>query len=117
MHKELLGSADVLTNEAGAVGHLAGQRHPVTGVPFDAEGFPDFRAAGVVKVEVQIEYTGNPTSDYRAVDKAAGFDRRPDNMTWHHHQDGRTMQLVPHEIHYQTGHTGGYSLHRKLHRK
>ena len=29
---------------------------------------------------------------------------------WHHHQDGDRFQLVPYEIHAQTGHIGGYSL-------
>ena len=29
-------------------GHLAGQAHPVTGAPFDADGFPDFKAVDAV---------------------------------------------------------------------
>ena len=46
--------------------HLAGEVHPVTGVPFDEHGFPDFRAAGVVEREVQIKYTGTRAGDYKA---------------------------------------------------
>jgi hypothetical protein len=89
--------------------HLAGKKHPLTGVPFDAEGYPDFRAAGVVKVEVAIHYTGSRTRDFAAANKAAGLEATPKGMTWHHHQDGTTMQLVPTEVHARTGHTGGFS--------
>jgi len=89
--------------------HLAGKRHPMTGVPFDAEGYPDFRAAGLVKIEVKIKYTGSRTGDFAAANKAAGLGETPKGMTWHHHQDGMTMQLVPTEIHAKTGHTGGFS--------
>ena len=28
-------------------------------------------------------------------------------LTWHHHEDGHTMQLVDRAIHGQTGHSGG----------
>ncbi|WP_244224979.1 HNH endonuclease [Corallococcus sicarius] len=89
--------------------HLAGRRHPVTGVPFDAEGYPDFRAAGVVKVEVEIPYTGSRAGDFAAANKAAGLKETPKGMTWHHHQDRATLQLVPTAIHARTGHTGGFS--------
>jgi hypothetical protein len=89
--------------------HLAGKKHPVTGVPFDLDGYPDFRATGVVRVEVKITYTGSRMGDYAAANKAAGLRETPKGMTWHHHQDGTTMQLVPTDIHAKTGHTGGFS--------
>jgi A nuclease of the HNH/ENDO VII superfamily with conserved WHH len=94
-------------------GHLAGKVHPVTGVPFDEQGFPDFRAAGVVEREVQIEYTGTRGGDFKAANEVAGLEATPDGMTWHHHQDRTTMQLVPEGIHKATGHTGGYGLSDK----
>jgi len=90
-------------------GHLAGTDHPTTGVPFDAQGYPDFKAAGLVKVEVKITQTGSRPGDIRAANKAAGFEKTPEDYTWHHHQDGTTMQLVPNTIHLQTGHTGGFA--------
>lgn len=86
--------------------HLAGKKHPVTGVPFDMDGFPDFRAAGVVKAEVKIKMTG-ARSDIAEANKAANLTSTPKGYTWHHHQDGTTMQLVPTDIHQATGHTGG----------
>ncbi|MFL5359294.1 HNH endonuclease [Archangium sp.] len=89
--------------------HLAGRNHPVTGVPFDADGYPDFRAAGAVKAEVKIEFTGSRARDYAAANKAAGLAETPKGMTWHHHQDGTTLQLVPTDTHAKTGHTGGFS--------
>ncbi|WP_240359826.1 HNH endonuclease [Pyxidicoccus trucidator] len=88
---------------------LAGEKHPVTGVPFDADGYPDFRAAGVVKAEVKIPYTGSRAGDFAAANKAAGLRETPKGMTWHHHQDRTTMQLVPTDLHARTGHTGGFS--------
>ncbi|WP_257457454.1 HNH endonuclease [Archangium lipolyticum] len=89
--------------------HLAGRKHPVTDVPFDADGYPDFRAAGVVEVEVKISFTGSRVRDFAAANKAAGLRETPKGMTWHHHQDGTTLQLVPTGIHARTGHTGGFS--------
>ncbi|MDY7228507.1 HNH endonuclease [Hyalangium rubrum] len=42
-------------------------------------------------------------------DKAAGLRETPKGMTWHHHQDRTTLQLVPTDIHARTGHTGGFA--------
>jgi RHS repeat-associated protein len=86
--------------------HLAGSTHPVTGIPFDRSGYPDFSSVAIATV--QIEQTGNRAADFRAADKAAKFNVRPENHSWHHHQDGKTMQLVPTDIHQKTGHTGGF---------
>ncbi|MDI1449638.1 HNH endonuclease [Polyangium sp. 6x1] len=91
--------------------HLAGKKHPETGVPFDAEGYPDFKAAGVVKKEVKINQTGNRPRDFQLANEAAGLEATPKDHTWHHHQDGKTMQLVPKDIHKATGHTGGVANH------
>jgi RHS repeat-associated protein len=88
-------------------GHLAGRVHPKTGVPFDRNGYPDFTA--LAKAQVTIVPTGSRAGDFRAANKEAGFKQTPEGYTWHHHQDGRTMQLVPREIHAQTGHTGGFT--------
>jgi hypothetical protein len=64
----------------------------------------------VSKADVKIEFTGSRPRDFKAANKAAGFKTTPEDYTWHHHQDGTTMQLVPREIHRLTGHTGGFSL-------
>ena len=89
--------------------HLAGKKHPVTGVPFDADGYPDFRAAGVVKQEVKIKFTGDRKKDRIEANRVANYSETPTDYVWHHHQDGETMQLIPRKIHEQTGHSGGFA--------
>ncbi len=58
--------------------------------------------------EVEITQTGNRTKDGKLATEAAGLAAKPENYVWHHHQDGKTMQLIPADIHEQTAHTGGY---------
>ncbi|OWQ82889.1 hypothetical protein CDN99_27875 [Roseateles aquatilis] len=86
--------------------HLAGQVHPKTGIPFDKDGYPDF--SSLAKAVVQIKQTGSYRSDFRAANAAAGLKETPKGYTWHHHQDGTTMMLVPRDTHAMTGHTGGF---------
>lgn len=85
--------------------HLAGKVHPKTGIPFDENGFPDF--SGVAVRTVNIQQTGKYQVDNAAANRAAGLDVAARGFTWHHHQNGTTMQLVPTDIHRATGHTGG----------
>ncbi len=85
---------------------LAGKKHPKTGVPFKADGYPDF--SDYAKKTVDVAQTGNRTLDDAAANLKAGFDKgTPDGYTWHHVEDGKTMQLVPEDIHTLTGHSGG----------
>jgi RHS repeat-associated protein len=86
---------------------LAGKIHPRTGIPFDKSGYPDF--SGVSISSVAITQTGSRAGDFRAANAAAGYRNTPEGYTWHHHQDGTTMQLVPRDIHARTGHTGGFA--------
>lgn len=84
------------------------------------DGYPDFSQelykgpAG--KSEVQIEMTGNNNTDFKAANQAAGFGNsatsHPDGYTWHHNQDGKTMQLVETGAHAAAPHTGGASAAR-----
>ncbi len=88
---------------------LAGQNHPVTGIPFNLDGFPDFSSVAIKTV--QIDYTGTRLGDEAAANVQAGLESTPEDYTWHHVEDGTTMQLVPSDIHRLTGHTGGFSLY------
>jgi hypothetical protein len=111
-HYQQVGMALSLGRAKGAApglrnGHLAGEVHPKTSVPFDKSGYSDFRA--LAKIEVTITRTGTRAGDFRAANEAAGLQKTPEGYTWHHHQDGTTMQLVPRDIHAQTGHTGGFT--------
>ena len=82
-----------------------------THLPFTEDGFPDF--SKFVRKEVKIKVQGNHGIDGRLADKAAGFTAgRPKGWSWHHHQDGTTMQLVPSDLHKKVGHHGSYSMYR-----
>ncbi|WP_331462014.1 HNH endonuclease [Streptomyces sp. KMM 9044] len=90
-------------------GKLAGGIHPNTGVPFDANGFPDFSAWRHPQVpDVRIQLTGSRSKDFRLANEAAGLPSTPAGYTWHHHQDRGLMQLIDRRIHADTGHTGGF---------
>ena len=64
---------------------------------------------------------GNRSSDFTNADKAMrekhGADwERPSDYTWHHKEDGVTMQLVPKNVHStgagaQSPHMGGASMY------
>ncbi|UTX65162.1 HNH endonuclease [Streptococcus constellatus] len=76
------------------------------------DGFPDFKAAGFVEQEVILEdgFKG------RAKDFKEANDISPktsiDN-TWHHHQDGQTLQELKRSIHSRFTHRGGISIVKK----
>lgn len=80
-------------------------------VTYDKAGFPDFTQYRHPTVkDVQIEFTGSYPKDFAAADKAAGITekfRKEADYTWHHHQDGKTMQLVKKDVHEDFFHTGG----------
>jgi uncharacterized protein RhaS with RHS repeats len=51
-----------------------------------------------------------PMAMFKEGGKAAGYGRanpRPNDYTWHHHQDSGYMQLIPTDIHAAVKHTGG----------
>ncbi|MFH6683021.1 T7SS effector LXG polymorphic toxin [Bacillus amyloliquefaciens] len=113
------------------MGHLKNEKHPKTGVPYNKDGFPIFKA----KFDTKIDSNLYKESDYlqfkdatlklkEEIDKdpllrnqfndlqiemiKAG--ETPDGYTWHHHQDPGRMQLVDQKVHRKTGHTGGRHL-------
>jgi hypothetical protein len=63
--------------------------------------------------EVEIKFTQNRAQDFRAANEKAGHpewgDQSPPGYTWHHHEDGKTMQLVLRSIHDLFKHVGGFS--------
>lgn len=72
------------------------------------EGYPDFSEYS--EHTVTIDMKGNHGSDFTKANAEAGLDKTPKGMTWHHHQDGTTMQLVPQDLHNNVPHTGGNSV-------
>lgn len=88
-------------------------------------GFPDY--SGVREGAVDIPMRGNrsynsETGDFGLAEDAyikqngslpAGYDEG--NFTWHHHENGVTMELVPTSSHSTSRHTGGVSVHSGSH--
>ncbi|HRQ80478.1 MAG TPA: HNH endonuclease [Azospirillaceae bacterium] len=91
------------------------------------EGYPDFsKYVGHVKksdgtlvpgrVEIQLSPTGNRNADFinarAAMAEKLGLSsyKEPENWTWHHKEDGVTMELIPSALHENVRHTGGVSL-------
>jgi RHS repeat-associated protein len=110
-HKSVCDCANGGTPIGPRNGGLAGGKHPNTGVPFDAEGFPDFSAWRHPDVpDVRIDLAGNRSTDFARANAAAGLDETPAGYTWHHHQDCGLMQLIETGAHAMTGHTGGFSI-------
>jgi hypothetical protein len=110
---------------------LAGQAHPTSGVRFNERGFPEFdslydttipeRLRGPsIADETQFRQATRDLREYLRANPALrenftpeqlaaierGEPRLPD-LTWHHVEDGTTLQLVGRLTHRQTGHSGG----------
>jgi hypothetical protein len=111
---------------------LAGERHPVTGIPFDERGFAILDDIAVFEAQLpsSVSSVRNRKHHMRAATRqlhdaiergeasasmfdenqlaaiAAGKDKIP-GFTWHHHQHVGRMQLVPEIAHGETGHMGG----------
>ena len=97
---------------AGQTYHLDGPlaaKYP-KGVAFKSNGMPDFTPYASKSVEVD-GLVGDVDTDYRLANRAARIERygaeAPPGYVWHHCEDGRTMQLVPKDIHGTVKHTGG----------
>ena len=88
----------------------AGQTHP-SGVQFTNQGFPNFSPYAQAQVEIK-GLTGNIKIDSKLANDAMCYPSTPQGYTWHHVEDGKTMQLVPQDIHQEVRHTGGAAVIR-----
>ena len=72
---------------------------------------PDFSEHSLKNVEIEMQ--GDHYHDYKAANKAAGYGDgpydHPENTTWHHHEDMKTMQNIDSAIHSRFTHKGGVS--------
>ncbi|WP_198863722.1 HNH endonuclease [Bacillus velezensis] len=104
--------------------------HPITGIPYDKDGFPIFDPIVEVKIDKSlylakdtVQFKSNRTpvarnqqksrvekSLYRNAVEANYKRKKPKGFTWHHHQNEGIMQLVDADIHGKTGHTGGRNI-------
>lgn len=101
----------------------AGQQYPMerlspglrakypAGVKFTSDGFPDFTpyASHTVKFP-SPGFVGNRSTDFTQANRMAGLPSKPRGWTWHHHQDGSTLQLVPEDLHEAIRHAGGVAI-------
>lgn len=88
------------------------ERYP-EGVRFTDDGFPGFEPYAVAKVSIEPHFAGNHTTDPAEANRKAGLPRTPEGYTWHHHQDTKTMLLVPMDLHEAVRHAGGTSIVKK----
>jgi RHS repeat-associated protein len=134
--KNLLGFNGAPSTDTDPLGlhkneHLAGDEHPKTGVPFNASGYPEFDSLFDVtlpKSMIGPTITDDAQMKFATKELAAAIEEDPGlkarftkaqledigngeariaGLTWHHNEDGETMQLVDRETHAKTGHAGG----------
>lgn len=110
--KKINGRLPINSEYAGKIFHFKGfmkSKYP-HGIPFNNHGFPDFSRYVIKKVD--IKPTGNRAADFILADKITNITKkyRVDNkLTWHHHENGTTMQLIKTELHEAVRHTGGFA--------
>jgi len=118
LSKEIPDTVDKVGGRYPHNAKYAGKKFPVEKLPedlqkkypnsveFDEKGFADYKP--YTEKEIQVEgLTGKHKSDFNKANKVAGYTETPEGYTWHHHQDGKTMQLVPQDLHKEVRHTGG----------
>ncbi|WP_207644174.1 HNH endonuclease, partial [Ruthenibacterium lactatiformans] len=75
------------------------------------DGYPDFKGAGLVRQEVNIGKFKDYITDFKKADALApNGPRNAVKNTWHHSQDGHTLQEVNKVIHKEFTHRGGMAL-------
>ncbi len=102
---------------AGKVFNLKGDlniKYP-DGVRFKESGYPDFTP--YCKKSVEVKGLTGKNSDFALANQEArlkepGF-RKTRDYTWHHVENGTTMQLVSADVHRAVRHTGGACLLRR----
>lgn len=71
-------------------------------------GYPDFKGSGLVKQEVDIRGFINRNAGFKKADQLTSKPKSPDS-TWHHKEDGKTLQEINRKIHAEFSHAGGIS--------
>ena len=95
-----------ITVENGAWKYTDAQGISVTYI----NGYPDFKGSGHVKQEVDIGPFSNRSADFKIADQLAPNGPRDPLNTWHHYEDGRTLQEVNRRLHEMFTHRGGISI-------
>ena len=115
LYKDYLDTVDKINGRYPLNGDLAEKQFPLSedlqdlypdGVWFKTNGHPDFTPYAEITVEVE-GLTGVHWKDEQKANKAVGISETPEYMTWHHVEDGKTMELLPSKLHKAVPHTGG----------
>lgn len=89
-----------------------------TWVKYNSKGYPDFSNhlthPEVKSVDLDSGFDPRRWPDYEKANAKVGKADEwgkgaPEGYTWHHHENGKTMQLVPESIHTLFDHAGGIS--------
>jgi len=80
------------------------------GIKFNHRGYPDFSRYVVRTATPPGLYKGSRELDYELANKEVGLTETPKGHTWHHKEDGVTMELVPRDLHRAVCHTGGVAM-------
>jgi A nuclease of the HNH/ENDO VII superfamily with conserved WHH len=76
------------------------------GVRFTRDGYPVFTPYEIDRVRI-ANLTGDREIDADLANLARNRTETPAGYVWHHVEDGRTMELVPRDLHEAVRHTGG----------
>ena len=78
------------------------------------DGYPDFGEAGLVWQEIIVQGFQGYSADFRRANQLAPYGMiDAKNHTWHHMQDGHTLQEVDKIVHRQFTHQGGMAKRRR----
>ena len=73
-----------------------------------ASSFPEFLGRLEPRRPLRAEtLKGTMPPDDDIANRNAGLESTPEGYTWHHKEDGKTMQLVPTDMHRSFQHSGG----------
>jgi A nuclease of the HNH/ENDO VII superfamily with conserved WHH len=76
------------------------------GVRYTRAGYPVFTPYAEKTVVID-NLAGDRPADFARANEAIGVSRTPRGYVWHHVEDGRTLELVPKDLHEAVRHTGG----------
>jgi HNH/ENDO VII superfamily nuclease len=76
------------------------------GVRFTRAGYPVFTKEAVDRLQVP-GLTGDRAHDAALANQATHRTETPAGYVWHHVEDGKTMELVPRDLHEAARHSGG----------
>lgn len=81
-------------------------------IHFNKYGYPDFSKYSKMNIQTS-KLTGIHHKDIKIIEKIVKKKypkwRKRIGYTWHHHQDGKTMQYIPTDLHSAIPHSGGAS--------